>query len=634
MKLSVIIVNYNVRYFLEQALLSAQRALQGLEGEIWVVDNNSADDSVEMVRNKFPNVHLIANTQNTGFATANNQAIRACSGEYVLLLNPDTLVEENTFSTCLDFMEVHPEAGALGVKMLDGSGKYLPESKRGFPSPWVSFCKTIGLHYLFPKSPTFNQYYLGHLSPEETHPVEVLAGAFMFMRKAALDKAGLLDEAFFMYGEDIDLSYRIKKAGFENYYLPDTKIIHYKGESTKKGSLNYVKTFYQAMIIFANKHFTGSSAKWFVRMLQVAIWLRAGITLVSNLIKRVRLPLSDALLIFLGLMLLKDFWALYFYQDPHYFKPPLVYVNFPLYTAVWIATIWLHGGYEEPYDLRRLVRSLAMGTLLLAAIYGFLDLEYRPSRALIVLGAAWSVFALIGWRALLHFLEFNNLRIGKERIKNMLMVGSQAECERAESLLNKAGIRKNIAHKSEKTDRLDEITRIFKVDEVIFCSKDISSKEILRWMSVLGPKIAYKILPEESLSIIGSSNKNEPGELYTIDIQYAINQPGQRKRKRIVDLSICLITLPLLPFCPFFGKKYESILQNWWLVLLGHKSWVGYAPHPDTKTLPPIQQGVFTTISSEQRSEWEQEIVGRLNFLYARDWNSWTDLELLLSAKS
>ena len=219
MKLSVIIVNYNVRYFLEQALLSAQRALQGLEGEIWVVDNNSADDSVEMVRNKFPNVHLIANTQNTGFATANNQAIRACSGEYVLLLNPDTLVEENTFSTCLDFMEVHPEAGALGVKMLDGSGKYLPESKRGFPSPWVSFCKTIGLHYLFPKSPTFNQYYLGHLSPEETHPVEVLAGAFMFMRKAALDKAGLLDEAFFMYGEDIDLSYRIKKAGFCRRFL-------------------------------------------------------------------------------------------------------------------------------------------------------------------------------------------------------------------------------------------------------------------------------------------------------------------------------------------------------------------------------------------------------------------------------
>lgn len=634
MKLSVIIVNYNVRYFLEQALLSAQRALQGLDGELWVVDNNSADDSVEMVRTKFPNVHLIANTQNTGFATANNQAIRACSGEYILLLNPDTLVEENTFSTCIEFMDAHPEAGAVGVKMLDGSGKYLPESKRGFPSPWVSFCKTVGLHALFPKSPRFNQYYLGHLSAEETHPVDVLAGAFMFMRRSALDKAGLLDEAFFMYGEDIDLSYRIKKAGFENYYLPDTKIIHYKGESTKKGSLNYVKTFYQAMIIFANKHFTGRGAKWFVGMLQIAIWLRAGITVVANLVKRVRLPLSDAVLIFLGLLLLKDFWALYFYQDPNYFKPSLVWVNFPLYTSVWIATIWLHGGYEEPYDLRRLVRALGMGTLLLAAIYGFLDLAYRPSRALIVLGAAWSAFALIGWRALLHFRDYNNLRIGKERIKNMLMVGSQEECERAETLLNKAGVRKNIVHKTQNTGRLDEITRIFKADEIIFCSKDIPSKEILSWMSVLGPTIDYKILPEESLSIIGSSNKNEPGELYTIDIQYAINQPGQKKRKRMLDVGFCLLILPFLPFCPFLGLKYQTVLQNWWAVFLGQKTWVGYAPHPDVKTLPILKQGVFNTAPSKKEAELEPEIIGRLNFLYARDWNSWTDLELLLSALS
>lgn len=630
MRLSVIIVNYNVRYFLEQALLSAQRAMQGIAGDIWVVDNNSADGSVEMVRTKFPGVRLIANTENTGFAVANNQAIRASTGEYVLLLNPDTLVEEDTFLQCIRFMDQHPEAGALGVKMLDGSGKYLPESKRGFPSPWVSFCKTFGLSSLFPRSAVFNQYYLGHLDENETHPVDVLAGAFMFMRRAAIDKAGLLDEAFFMYGEDIDLSYRIKQAGFENYYYPHTKIIHYKGESTKKGSLNYVKTFYQAMIIFARKHFTGRRAGVFVWMLQVAIWVRAIMTLSSNWIRRAWLPMADAALIFIGLLLLKDFWANYFYEDPAYFKPAIVRVNFPLYTSVWILTLWLHGGYEDRYDLRRLVRALGLGTLILAAIYGFLDLEFRPSRAIILLGAAWSALALTTLRALLHFSEYKNLRIGKERIKNLILVGSEQECARAEDLLHKAGVRKNIAHRSRDTERLDELVRLFKADEIIFCSKDIPSRSIVSWMSVLGPQIAYKILPEESLSIIGSHNKNEPGELYTIDIRYSIAQPRQKKAKRLLDVLVCLSLLLLLPIWLFVGQKRKLLLRGWWPVATGQKSWVGYAPHPDVKTLPALQPAVFPTCDETDANRLGMEVVGRLNFLYARDWTEWSDIDILL----
>ena len=214
--------------------------------------------------------------------------------EYVLLLNPDTLVEEDTFSKCLAFMDSHPDAGALGVKLIDGSGKYLPESKRGFPIPWVAFCKTFGLSSVFPKSRLFNRYYLGHLPADKTNPVDVLVGCFMFMRRSALDRAGLLDEAFFMYGEDIDLSYRIKQAGFENYYFPETQIIHYKGESTKKGSLNYVRTFYQAMIIFTQKHFTGPRAGLFVLMLEAAIWLRAGLTLLRHTWQKAWLPALDA----------------------------------------------------------------------------------------------------------------------------------------------------------------------------------------------------------------------------------------------------------------------------------------------------------------------------------------------------
>jgi GT2 family glycosyltransferase len=254
MKLTVIIVNYNVKYFLEQCLISVQKACEGITAEVFVVDNNSVDGSVAMVAEKFPWVKLIANTENTGFSKANNQAMRLAKGEYVLLLNPDTVVQEDTFHKVVQFMDEHPDAGGLGVRMVDGKGHFLPESKRGLPTPAVAFYKIFGLSALFPKSPRFGRYHLGNLSADETHEIEILSGAFMLMRKKTLDQVGLLDEAFFMYGEDIDLSWLIIQGGWKNYYYPDTRIIHYKGESTKKGSLNYVKVFYQAMLIFARKH--------------------------------------------------------------------------------------------------------------------------------------------------------------------------------------------------------------------------------------------------------------------------------------------------------------------------------------------------------------------------------------------
>ncbi len=234
MKLSVIIVNYNVQYFLENCLNSVVKAAKDVSCEVFVVDNNSVDGSVEMVREKFPEVKLIANQVNLGFSKANNQAIKQANGEYILLLNPDTVIEENTFKCCVDFFESNPKAGGLGVKMLDGKGKFLPESKRGLPTPVVAFYKIFGLAQLFPKSERFGQYHLGHLSKDKNHEIEILSGAFMMVRKSVLDQIGLLDENFFMYGEDIDLSYRITQAGYKNYYLADTSIIHYKGESTKK----------------------------------------------------------------------------------------------------------------------------------------------------------------------------------------------------------------------------------------------------------------------------------------------------------------------------------------------------------------------------------------------------------------
>ena len=292
MRLSIIIVNYNVEHFLEQCLLSVRKACQGIEAEVIVVDNASVDGSVTMLRERFPEVILIDNKDNRGFSKANNQGITKSQGEYVLLLNPDTVVEEETFRTCIAFMDAHKDCGGLGIRMLDGKGNFLPESKRGLPTPEVAFYKIFGLSSLFPKSKRFARYHLGYLDENETHEVEILSGAYMFMRKSALDKVGLLDEDYFMYGEDIDLSYRLIKEGFKNYYLPEARIIHYKGESTKKTSVNYVFVFYNAMRIFARKHFSARHAKSFNKLIEVAIYARAGLSLVKRFFLRISSPFT------------------------------------------------------------------------------------------------------------------------------------------------------------------------------------------------------------------------------------------------------------------------------------------------------------------------------------------------------
>jgi GT2 family glycosyltransferase len=251
------------------------RALNGIETEVFVVDNHSDDDSVKMVSLQFPSVHIIENQENCGFSKANNQAIKLSKGEYILLLNPDTVIEEDALEKAILFMDQQPKAGGLGVKMIDSRGKFLPESKRGLPTPWASFCKMSYLSTLFPRSRSFNQYHLGFLSENQIHKVDVLAGAFMFLRKSVLDTIGFLDEDFFMYGEDIDLSYRITQAGFSNYYFPKSRIIHYKGESTRKSSLNYVKMFYGSMLIFARKHFAARN-KWLLSLvIMPGVYLRA-----------------------------------------------------------------------------------------------------------------------------------------------------------------------------------------------------------------------------------------------------------------------------------------------------------------------------------------------------------------------
>jgi GT2 family glycosyltransferase len=641
-RLSVVIVNYNVKYFLEQALLSVRRASAHLPVEVFVVDNNSVDGSVAMVRKKFPEVQLIANTSNVGFSAANNQAIRQARGEYVLLLNPDTVVEEDTFEKCLHFMDAHPEAGSLGVKMIDGAGIFLPESKRGFPSPLVAFYKAFGLSRLFPRSRVFNHYHLGYLDPDQTHEVEVLSGAFMWLRRSVLDEIGLLDDTFFMYGEDIDLSYRIVKAGYKNYYFPETTIIHYKGESTKKGSLNYVRTFYQAMMIFARKHFSGEKMRLFISMIQVAIYFRAFLTLVNAWARKLAYPLLDTALIGGGLLFIKNFWATQYFKDPDYYQPAFYYFNLPLYLAVWMGAVFFSGAYDRPFRLRRLVRGLLWGTLLLAAIYGFLPLEFRPSRAIILLGAFWAMLSTIGLRYLVHFIRHRNLDLGWDREKNLVIVGEEEESRRVRSLLHQVQVRKNIigvVAPFETDDRetylstisrLDEVVYLYKIDEIIFCGRDLRSQEIMQWMTRLGPQLEYKIVPGDSMSIIGSSSKNTRGELYTVDIQFNIATPMARRNKRLLDVVLALGFLLVFPVFMLRLQRKGDFLVNCFRVLAGRRTWVGYAEGGDPpRILPTLRKGVLNPLSGLRYPIHDSPTIQRLNFFYAKDYRLWDDLDIV-----
>lgn len=645
MKLSIVIVSYNVKYFLEQTLQSVLTAAENISHEIIVVDNSSNDGSAEMVKHKFPSAKLIVNKENVGFSRANNQAIRIATGEFVLLLNPDTVVEEDTLTKIVGFMDSHPEAGALGVKMLDGKGNFLPESKRGFPTPGVSFYKAFGFAALFPKSKVFAKYYLGHLSPDEVHEVEVLSGAFMFIRRSVLNEVGLLDEQFFMYGEDIDLSYRIIKAGYKNYYFPDTRIIHYKGESTKKGSLNYVRLFYLAMILFAQKHFKTGKAGLFVFAIKTAIYFRAVITLLARVFRKGAVMALDIVFFFGGIYLIKNFWASNIKDAATYYPESFMLYIVPLYILIWVVALYFSGGYDKPFKISRLIRGVFVGTLLIGAVYGFLDDTLRFSRAIIILGAGWVFLSAVFIRQMIQLFTRGTIRLEGSQVRNYIIAGSLEEGKRTLSMLNQSGINSNFIGfvLPEDTGRkepqylgdlqeLDDIAHLYRVEEIIFCSKDIRARDIIGWMARLGTAMDYKIVPENSLSIIGSNSKNSSGELYAFDVNLAISTPMQRRNKRVFDLLVCVGLLVLLPGLIFIMPHPIKFLGNYLLVLVGRKSWVGFAANSENKfeqVLPEIRPGVLSPVDESGMASLQDETIARLNMLYAKNYSPAMDWRII-----
>ncbi len=644
MKLSVVIVNYNVKHFLEQCLHSVYKAAKGIETEIFVADNNSVDGSARLIREKFPNLVYIENTKNVGFSKANNQAIRLAKGEFILLLNPDTVVEEDTFRKVVSFMETHPDAGGLGVKMIDGKGNFLPESKRGLPTPEVAFYKMFGISKLFPRSKRFGRYHLSYLDENEVHSVDVLAGAFMLLRKETLDKIGLLDETFFMYGEDIDLSYRITKAGYKNYYFPGTTIIHYKGESTKKGSLNYVKVFYNAMIIFARKHFTGGKAGVFTFILQFAIWFRALLTILNRVVSKIFLPVTDAAVVFLGYLFFIPVWEEMRFEPGH-FPSQFLQVAVPVYIVFWLSGILLSGGYKKPVNIYRLVRGLFWGTIAILLVYSLVSEEYRFSRAMIMMGFAWSLISLTFIRLLFHKLKIKGLRLDLKKTKRIAIAGHSTEVQRVKKLLEESQIMSELAGfiALDETDRgenylgeirqLPEIIRINRIDEIIFCAESIPSAQIIRAMLDLTHlDIDYKIAPPESISIIGSNSIHTAGDLYVVNIN-AISKPANKRRKRIFDIGVAMLCLLFSPFLVWFFASKRQFFSNIFRVLSGKKTWIGYIPgSPGIEKLPMLKPGVLHPGDLFPDIHHDGEKTERMNILYAKDYSLYTDAEILLKS--
>lgn len=639
-KLSIVIVNYNVKYFLEQCLHAVQKACYQINAEIFVVDNNSVDGSCEMVKEKFPEVKLIANKDNKGFSKANNQAIRLSQGKFVLLLNPDTIVQEDSFIKCLEFMNQHPEAGGLGVKMIDGKGHFLPESKRGLPTPMVAFYKIVGLPRIFRHSKRFARYHMGHLNENQTHEIEVLAGAYMFLRRSALDKVGLLDEDYFMYGEDIDLSYRITLGGYKNYYFANTTIIHYKGESTKKGSLNYVKIFYQAMAIFARKHFSKGRAGLFSFLINLAIYFRAFLAILSRSVKSIFLPLVDALVIYAGFLCLLPYWERFKFELDYY---PSDFIHFivPIYIVIWIISIWLSGGYQKPIKILNIFKGLFWGSVAILSFHSLVDESLRFSRALILLGSAWAFLSLLSYRYLLSYSKYQRVQFNRNRNKHVVLITYKEEAERIQNLIEQSHLKINIIGIVQPNEnptnagflgnltQLKETIRVHKIEELIFSATDLSSQKIIHIMLTLNNlQIEFKIVSPESLSIIGSNSIDTAGELYVVHLN-AITTSTNLRNKRLFDFLTSLFFLLTFPFICWKVERKKGFFLNIIQVLVAVKSWVGFAGNEETKTrLPELKAGVLTP-ADRLASGLPEEKKMEVDMIYAKNYNIMQDIEII-----
>ena len=610
MELSIVIVNYNVKEFLTQCLDSIFKSQTQYNYEVIVVDNSSRDSGRDKICSTFEHITWIDNSENVGFGRANNQGFSRAKGVYTLILNPDTVLQEDTLEKCISYLLAHPEVGGLGIKGLDGSGQFLPESKRALPTPLVALWKITGLSAIFPKSSVFARYHLGHLSPEENHEVDILVGCFMMVPTQLLLSVGGFDPQYFMYGEDIDLSYELQKTGHKNIYFSDSQIIHYKGESTKRGSLNYVRMFYKAMVLFAKKQFTGSSAAAYSLLIYSGIYLRATLAIVARLGKSTFTPVLDAAVLFAVLNTIKSYW-----EQNHRFINGGSYPDLYTYTIqgsyvlVWLFGLWLSGVYFKNNRPIVMVRSMIVTTLFIGFTYGLLPDELRFSRALLLLGALGGLSAMLGWRAVLSVLSGKPMFEGATKQPRILFFGSKYSKGALDDILHSSGIIPSFYweevpnfNNDDWLLKLQALVRLHRINELIVDVSEVSNTRLISILTSLGEQTSVKSLMPEQKFIIGSDSSLTQGTTYRKSQQTA--DPQYLRQRRVFEITATFLVVSLAPMtlvCALATGRFSA--WKLWIrysghIMTGEKSLIGYSRSLSEKfNVPPLPHPIFDICS-------------------------------------
>ncbi|MXW64701.1 MAG: glycosyltransferase [Bacteroidetes bacterium SB0662_bin_6] len=641
--LSVVIVNYNVREFLEQALRSVFRAQADLNMEVFVVDNNSVDGSPAMVHTHFPEVHLIANPDNAGFSAANNQAIRKARGRYVLVLNPDTIVQENTLVTLVRFLDEHPDAGAAGCKILHPDGTFALESRRAFPTPRVAFFRMIGLAALFPRSAVFGRYNMTHLPENETAEVDALSGSCMMLRRAALAEAGLFDEEFFMYGEDIDLCYRIQQARWKIYYTPETEIIHYKGQSTRKGELRYVRLFYGAMLRFTEKHFESRYSKLLALLLRCGILLRAGMSVAAKFGRIAAWPLLDFCMVYASAGILATTYASMLGTRV---APVFFTVVAPVYGLGSVTGIAALGGYRRKNSFRSVPVGILAGLLLVAALSFFVK-TIAFSRLVVLL--TLPVAVLVCWTA-----RWIRMRRDAEPMhdRHAVLVGPRDEAIRLHNMLARhprppfslkgfitpddampvrngsdsdttlvRGLDEETSGDDPgdsventnptwlgRTGQLRDMVRLGMIHDVVFASGALSNRSIFRYIRELHDlNVHIRILADGRDHVIGRASVDDLSMVNLVETEDAFVYAHRSAGRRLLEKGIAAVGLAIHPLLAatarLAGKnslpaRLASKTKKFPDILLGRRALVGYDETTDYRPPPEwnLRPGVFAVV--------------------------------------
>ncbi len=636
--ISIIIVNYNVKDFLLNCLTSIANSRHNLKIETIVVDNHSTDHSVKQIKPLFEQVKFIELDKNYGFAKANNIGIKQAYGKYILILNPDTLLFEDTLQVMYDYMEQNKEVGIAGCKVLNPDGSFQLACRRGFPTPWVSFCKLFGLQSLFPRWKLFAQYNQTYRDINQTYNIDAVIGAFMFCRKEIFEKIGLFDEEYFMYGEDLDLCYRAKLAGYQVAYVHTTSIIHYKGESTKRSSINELKHFYEAMEIFAKKHFSKSNL--FLQFIKFGILLRSLIARIVKYRKEIFLVLSDILIINLTFIVGTKIRFGGFFNLPDY-AYPLVFI---ILTLVLILSMISTGAYfENKYIIRRSVTAFMITFFVLSSLTYFFK-EYAFSRGVLLMTIGTSIILTTLVRLI---IILRNKLTGDNSERRIIFVGTDAYKNNTiiEKMIQSGNLNINVFGWVTVNDDYDEqvnypilgnvdylkkIIENYHINEIIITDKNISYRDLINWM-VEGNyrNVRFHLVNEfEELQI--ADMINEITGNFTSNPEYNILKFRIRFYKRFLDIVISVFLLSLgLPLLFLLKQKDKNIINKVWNVLIGNLTLIGIY-QTDGAEESGIRSGITGLVHLIGADKLTPNQIERLNNYYLQFVNLSLDFDIML----